>query len=87
MISAYDAKTQTDSYYKPDMVDAFIAEVESAIQEAAELGNYSVTVGTESTPAIVVDDAITSIQEAGYKTNRKAKALTVLWDKATEPVE
>ena len=54
---------------------------------AAALGNYSVTIGTESTPSIVVDDAITSIQEVGYKTNRKAKALTVLWDKATEPAE
>lgn len=43
-------------------------------------------VGTESVPGVVVDDAITIIQEAGYKTNRKAKALTVLWDKATEPV-
>ena len=87
MINAYDAKTQTDSFYKPDMVDEFIDKVEAEIQEAAANGDYSVTIGTESVPSVVVDSAVTTIQEAGYKTNRKDKTLTVLWDKATEPVE
>ena len=84
---AYTAKTETDEYYSPIMVNNFLDKVEAQIQEAIAEGNYNVTVGTESDPDIVVTQAIAQIQAAGYKTNKKTKNLTVMWDKAIAPEE